>query len=92
VGPRTKVVILSLARVSVIDATGIVALESALTRLGKGRTQVVLAGPLPEPRDVFARADLTTRFPHVTTAATLDDALNSARLIVADTSATIPFV
>ena len=84
VGPRTKVVILSLARVPVIDATGIVALESALTRLGKGRTRVVLAGPLPEPRVVFTRADLNARFPHVTTVATLDEGLALARRILDD--------
>src|SRR5690606_17283224 len=59
VGDGTRVVVLSLSRVPAIDATGLVALESALGRLKKSKQHVVLAGPLPQPRSIFNRANLS---------------------------------
>ena len=41
------------------------ALESALERLRAAKKQVVLAGPLPEPRRVFDRANLPKHHDHV---------------------------
>src|SRR2546422_56629 len=60
-----KVVILGLGRVPVIDATGLVALESALERLRRTRKFVIVAGPLPEPRRIFERAELEANLDHV---------------------------
>jgi SulP family sulfate permease len=70
-GSTSKVIVLSLGRVPSIDATGLVALESALTRLKDAKKQVVLAGPLPEPRRIFDRANLPDHHDHVHFADTL---------------------
>jgi SulP family sulfate permease len=58
---QVRVVVIDLGRVPAIDATGLAGLESAIDRLHKNKRRVVLAGPLPEPRSVFDRADLTRR-------------------------------
>jgi SulP family sulfate permease len=55
-GVGAKVVVLALGTVPAIDATGLVALESAIERLRHGKKMVVIAGPLPEPRRVFDNA------------------------------------
>ncbi len=60
-----QVVILGLGRVPVIDATGLVALESALERLRRARKFVIVAGPLPEPRRIFEKAELEASLDHV---------------------------
>ncbi|TMA57124.1 MAG: STAS domain-containing protein [Deltaproteobacteria bacterium] len=65
VAADVKVVILGLGRVPVIDATGLVALESALERLRRARKFVIVAGPLPEPRRVFEKAELEANLDHV---------------------------
>jgi SulP family sulfate permease len=78
VGSASKVVVLALGRVPSIDATGLVALESALMRLHAARKQVVLTGPLPEPRAIFDRANLPKHHEHVHFAATLDAGLELA--------------
>jgi SulP family sulfate permease len=57
-GVGARVVVLALGKVPVIDATGLVALESALERLRRARKLVVVSGPFPEPRSVFDRAHL----------------------------------
>ncbi len=56
--PDVRVVILDLSRVPAIDATGLVALESACASLFKAKRRIVISGPLPEPRVVFQKADL----------------------------------
>ncbi|MGH7786136.1 MAG: C4-dicarboxylic acid transporter DauA [Candidatus Binatia bacterium] len=83
IGAHTKVVILGLGRVPVIDATGLVALESALELLHRQRQFVIIAGPLPEPRRVFERSELDTRLDHVIFAPDLDQALSIAANLVA---------
>jgi SulP family sulfate permease len=65
VGSSSLVVVLALGRVPSIDATGLVALESALTRLKYAKKLVVLTGPLPEPRRVFDRANLPEHHDHL---------------------------
>ena len=54
-----RVVVLDLSRVPSIDATGVVALESAVETQHRGRRHVIISGPLPEPRRVFERAELS---------------------------------
>ena len=83
VGSDTRVIVLALGRVPSIDATGFVALESAIIRLRASKKQVVLAGPLPEPREVFDRANLTKHYDHVHFAEDLDQGLALARELVA---------
>jgi SulP family sulfate permease len=79
VGSTTRVVVLALGNVPSIDATGLVALESALKRLQDTKKQVILAGPLPEPRRVFERADLPRHYAHVRFAPDLTSAIALAR-------------
>jgi SulP family sulfate permease len=61
----TKVVIMQLDDVPAMDATGLVALESALTQLTRRGVRVVLSGLQPQPRDLLTRASLETRYPGV---------------------------
>jgi SulP family sulfate permease len=78
IGDDVKVVVLGLGRVPVIDATGLVALESALDRLRRGRKFVIVAGPLPEPRSIFERAQLEAGLDHVLFAPSVERALEIA--------------
>jgi SulP family sulfate permease len=82
VGATSKVIVLALGQVPAIDATGLVALESALSRLRQVGKRVVLAGPLPEPREIFTKANLQESFDNVEVADTLADALEKARVLV----------
>jgi SulP family sulfate permease len=78
IGSQSHVVVLALGRVPSIDATGLVALESALEQLRKAKKKVVLAGPLPEPRVIFERAGLEQHHPHIAFAATREAAIELA--------------
>jgi SulP family sulfate permease len=89
VGSSSRVVVLALGRVPSIDATGLVALESALTRLRHTKKQVVLAGPLPEPQRVFDRANLPKHHDHVHLTANLEAALTLAGKLAEDRSAEV---
>jgi hypothetical protein len=50
----------------------------ALDILQRGGRFVIIAGPLPEPRTVFERAELEVRLDHVVFAADLERALETA--------------
>ena len=78
-----RVVVLGLGRVPVIDATGLVALESALDQLQRLQRFVIIAGPLPHPQRIFERSELEVRLDHVLFANDLDQALRIARDLVA---------
>jgi SulP family sulfate permease len=82
VGARNKFVVLALGRVPSIDATGLVALESALVRLRQAGKRVVITGPLPEPRQIFDKANLPKHHPHLSFAPTLEDGLAAARQLL----------
>jgi SulP family sulfate permease len=56
VDDKVRVVILDLTDVPVMDATGLVALESVLDRLHAARKLVVIGGARPEPLKLMARA------------------------------------
>jgi SulP family sulfate permease len=79
IGETTRVIVLALGNVPSIDATGLVALESALKRLQDSKKQVVLSGPLPQPRQVFERADLPGHYAHVRFAPDLATGIALAR-------------
>jgi SulP family sulfate permease len=85
--PDTRVVVLALGGVPSIDATGFVALESAIRRLGTSKKSVILAGPLPQPRSVFDRANLPKHHGHVHFAETLERGLVLARELLANEGA-----
>jgi len=79
VAADTRVVVLALGGVPSIDATGFVALESALSRLRTLKKWVVLTGPLPEPRVIFERANLPQHHEHVRFAETVEAELVGMR-------------
>ena len=71
--------ILRLGRIPVIDSTGLVALENAIATLMRHEQQVVLAGPLPEPRKVFEKARLGEKYPRLRVAHDLSAAIPDRR-------------
>jgi SulP family sulfate permease len=79
-----KVVIIHLGRVPVIDATGLVALENTISSLLKARRDVILAGPLPRPRDVFDKAMLDRKHAGLRIKPDLDAAIALATELLAD--------
>lgn len=79
-----SVLVLHLGRVPLIDATGFVALESAIESVVRMNKHVVLAGPLPEPRRVFDRAQLESKHPELRLASSLDEALEIAAGLVTE--------
>jgi SulP family sulfate permease len=82
-GEGLKVLVLALGEVPTIDATGLVALEGAISNLRKNKTAVVLAGPLPEPQRLFEDAALRQKHPGLEIAPTLEQALELAAAIAA---------
>jgi SulP family sulfate permease len=57
-GRRAGVLIIRLEHVPAMDATGLVALESALAQLYKGGTRVILCGLQPQPAGLLRRAKI----------------------------------
>jgi SulP family sulfate permease len=53
-----QALILHLGNVPVIDATGFAALENVVETLARRGKTVILAGPLPKPRNIFEKAAL----------------------------------
>ena len=89
VGDGSRVVVLALGTVSTIDATGLVALESAIEQLRVAKKLVVIAGPLPEPRRVFERANLEVAHDHVFLADTLEEGIQLAQDLIVLTPASV---
>jgi SulP family sulfate permease len=56
-----RVVILDLSKVPAMDATGLVALESAIQRLHAAKKRIIVANVAPQPRSVLERAEVSTR-------------------------------
>lgn len=77
-----RVMILNLSHVSVIDSTGLVALDNAIGTLIRHRHAVVLAGPLPRPQSVFDKAKLTQKHSGLHIARSLDAAIVRAKALV----------
>lgn len=82
IGERVKVVVIGLGQVPVIDATGLVALESALDQLARNRKFCIIAGPLPEPHAIFERAGMDAHRDHVIFADDIEQALGMASDLV----------
>ncbi len=58
VGAHVRVLILDITVVPVMDATGLVALESALERVQKNETLVILVGAQPQPKKLLEKAGI----------------------------------
>ncbi len=78
---RASVVILDLAGVPVIDATGLVALESAIKKLQSAGVMVVLADCKPQPMDVMRKAGMHDEPHKLALCKTLGEAEMLARLV-----------
>jgi sulfate permease, SulP family len=74
-----RVLVIHLGRVPAIDATGLVALENAVSSVVRTKRRVVLAGPLPKPHQVFEKAQLTEKHRGLYIAADLETALRLAK-------------
>jgi SulP family sulfate permease len=61
VGDATRVVILRLENVPAMDATGLVALESALEQLTRRGCRTILCGARKQPLEVIEKAHLAER-------------------------------
>jgi len=80
VAGNARAVIIDMSAVPVMDATGLVNLESALDRLLEHGTLVVFAGVNRQPLRVFARGGIVAEAGRVAFTATLHDAAQLARL------------
>jgi sulfate permease, SulP family len=86
VGDHSKVVVLDLHSVPVLDVTGLVALESALSKLKK--SLVILAGVQPQPKRVLDRAGLIPSPGKLQFADSMLEAAQQARTVLTPTSET----
>jgi len=75
---RGGAVVLDVSRVPVMDATGLVALETVLDKLRRNGQKVVLAGLNPQPAEVLARAQIRRSPGQLAFAPDLDTALSVA--------------
>lgn len=80
-------VIVHLGRVPTIDATGFAALERAIDTIERRGCHVILAGPLPEPRRIFEKAELERHHERLKVVANLDAAIELAGRLAAPTTA-----
>jgi SulP family sulfate permease len=90
VAPRTRVVILRMEQVSVIDATGLVAFETALEELARARCLTIVVGLHAAPAKTFERAGLHQRPDRLRFAADLSDALSDAAEYLVERRVTVP--
>jgi len=75
---QSGTVILDMAKVPAMDATGLVALETMMARLRRARHKVVLAGVNPQPAEVLARAGIRREPGTLAFAPDVDTALSMA--------------
>jgi len=82
-GAGVRVLVMRLDDVPAIDATGLVALESALDRLRHRGTLTILTGLRPQPRRVLAAAGVVAEEGRLLLCADLESALDAAGAAVA---------
>jgi SulP family sulfate permease len=74
IGDKTRAVILRLENVPTMDATGLVALESAIEQLEKHGCRAILSGALPQPLALIKKGNLYLH-ERLTICATIEQAL-----------------
>ena len=84
VGDQSKVVVLDMHSAPVLDVTGLVALESAISKLGK--SLIILSGVQPQPRRVLERAGLSARPGRLQFATSMQEAAEQARAVLTPTA------
>jgi sulfate permease, SulP family len=82
-GSGVCVVVLDMRAVPVMDATGLVNLESAIDRLAKAGIHVILGGVQRQPLNLIARSHLRESRTNLTVRGNLDDAMARAAAMVA---------
>jgi len=90
VAGKAQVVILQMDAVPVMDMTGLVALESAISKLHNKGTYVVLSGVQKQPREVLERAGMREEAGTLSICANGEEALVVARLYVGLADAPAP--
>ena len=88
VGDHSKVVVLDVHSVPVLDVTGLVALESAISKLRSRKALVILSGVQAQPRRVLERAGLTATPGRLQFATSMQEAAQQARVVLTPTSET----
>ncbi|MEO5766891.1 MAG: C4-dicarboxylic acid transporter DauA [Polyangia bacterium] len=81
-GQRTKVLIIRLEHVPAMDATGLVALESSLSRLYHAGCQIILCGVQRQPLELLTRAKIVETAGKLSIRRDLPAAIDRAREIV----------
>jgi sulfate permease, SulP family len=85
-GDHSRVVILDIRSVPVLDVTGLVALESAVANLQARKSVVILAGVQPQPARLLARSRLRPTPGKLLFARTMQEATEQARASLTPTS------
>jgi len=80
VSSGVKVVVLDLREASAMDATGMVNLEFAISKLGAAKVGVILAGVRPHPLDTIRRSRLREEEGKLLICESFEDAIASARV------------
>ncbi|HET9035598.1 MAG TPA: C4-dicarboxylic acid transporter DauA, partial [Myxococcaceae bacterium] len=91
VGDHSKVVVLDIHSVPVLDVTGLVALESAISKLQSRKALVILSGVQAQPKRVLDRAGLISIPGKLQFAASMQEAAQQARAVLTPT-AEVPVV
>ncbi len=78
VGDKDHTYVLDMRKVPTMDATGLVALESALDRLNRSKVKVIFAGLTPEVADMFARAGIKREVGRIAYAPDVETAVSMA--------------
>jgi SulP family sulfate permease len=84
------VLIIHLGRVPIIDASGLVALEQAVSEVLRSGKKVILAGPLPRPHSVFENARLEAKHKGLLITANVAAATVLSEQLVQPTASTRP--
>jgi sulfate permease, SulP family len=85
-----RVVVLDLRSVPAMDATGMMNLKAALSRLAKNGVQVIIAGLQSQPAGVLERAGLVDRPGQLLLRRSFAEGVALARQVVAGTPAPVP--
>jgi SulP family sulfate permease len=78
VGDQDHTYVLDMRHVPTMDATGLVALESALDRLRRSKIKVIFAGLTPEVADMFSRAGIKRELGRIAYAPDVETAISMA--------------
>ena len=79
IGEDAKVLVLDVSSVPVLDATGLVQLESAIDRLRRQKTFVIVAGAQDQPMRALVKAGWSERRDHLVVRRDLARAVEEAR-------------